>query len=174
MVQGIFNPLGSPGLPKSAARLSRPACRITPLHGAAHAALPLAAHACLACMPRAKLYRGTTKQGFSQNAESALPPTRKQRFYLPKYSKPHGQNQPGTKSVKTRGGTGGPWAGLGALLGFLWALLGHSEPHLERSKSPLGITSAAIFTKSHSDEPPDPILTRFWELRASKIVDFTW
>ena len=50
------------------------------LHGEAHAKLPLAVHACFACMLRAKLYWGTTNPGFAETAEFATPPMRKPPF----------------------------------------------------------------------------------------------
>ena len=73
---------------ESAARLSRPACRILALHGEAHAELPVAVHACSACMPRAKPYWGTTNQGYLENVVFATPPTRKRRFPSSGWLKP--------------------------------------------------------------------------------------
>ena len=76
---------------ESAARLSHPACRIT-LCMAQHMqhCRRQRMHAQHACLGRSPI-GGTTKQGFPENAESALLPKRKRRFYPSMCSKLHGQ-----------------------------------------------------------------------------------
>ena len=154
----IFDPLGGPGPPKSAARSSRPACQTPPLHGAAHAELPLAVPACPACRLRAKPYWSTTNQRFPQDVEFATPPTRKPLFYPLSVLKPQGQMPPLPTESKTMGDPKIPW---GAKTRF-WEPPGKFQNRPRSPKIHFWGRTPYFLAVFFSSLFPDRLRDRFW------------
>ena len=117
----IFDPLGGSGLenPPRARRALRVGPRL--LHGEAHAILPLAMHACFACMLRAKLYGGTANPGGPAKRQIRSPSHAKTSILPLQVSK---TSRAGVVDCPKDQRTGGALGGLGGVLGLLGASLG--------------------------------------------------